>query len=192
MDQTTVHAPGYSFALVNIDCLPSSTHFNVVMDLESSIAGLLPYLAASLPGCTYVHGSDVLNRMDDGHIVAIYPRRITITDVLDLAGAARICHDYYQKILEVTANRENITPLYEKRLSVSVLDIFRALPGSNCGQCAEPTCMAFAARVFRREAPLSACEPAAGGGAPAKRLKLVPQLRDNGYEVPASWTKGTA
>jgi ArsR family metal-binding transcriptional regulator len=187
MDQTTVRAPGYCFTLVNIDCLRSSTHFNVVMDLASSIEALLPHLAAALPGCTYLHGSGVINRMDDGHIVAIYPQQITVTDVLDLASATRICRAYYQKILDVQANRETITPIYEKRLSITVLDIFRALPGTNCGQCAEPTCMAFAARVLRREVPLSACGPATPASENQKLLKPLPQLRANGYEVPASW-----
>jgi ArsR family metal-binding transcriptional regulator len=186
MDQTVVREQGYCFSLVNIDCLPSSTHFNVVMDLAASIEELLPYLAACLPGCTYVHGSGVINRMDDGHIVAIYPRQITITDVLDLAGATQICRDYYRQILEVLANRANITPLYEKRLSISVLGLFRALPGTNCGQCSEPTCMAFAARVFRREVPIDACEPLFTAAEEDKRLKLLTQLRANGYEVPAS------
>jgi hypothetical protein len=64
MDQTIVREQGYSFTLVNIDCLPSSTHFNVVMDLNESIDELLPYLTAILPGCTYVHGSGVINRVD--------------------------------------------------------------------------------------------------------------------------------
>jgi ArsR family metal-binding transcriptional regulator len=186
MDQTVVREPGYCFSLVNIDCLPSSTHFNVVMDLDTSIEELLPYLAARLPGCTYVHGSGVINRMDDGHIVAIYPRQITITDVLDLAGATQICRSYYQQILEVLANQASITPLYEKRPSISVLDIFRALPRTNCGQCSEPTCMAFAARVFRREIPIGACDPLFTAIEEDKRLKLMARLRANGYEVPAS------
>jgi ArsR family metal-binding transcriptional regulator len=186
MDQTIVREQGYCFSLVNIDCLRSSTHFNVVMDLDASIDELLPYLAACLPGCTYVHGSGVINRMDDGHIVAIYQRQITITDVLDLSSATQICQNYYRKILEVQANQPTITPLYEKRLSISVLDIFRALPGTNCNQCSEPTCMAFAARVFRREAPISACDPLFTAIEEEKRLKLFTQLRANGYEAPAS------
>ncbi len=70
---------GYSFCLTNVDCLRTSTEFNVVMDLESTIEDLMPYLAACLPGCNYVHGSDVINLMDAGHIIGIHPKRITMT-----------------------------------------------------------------------------------------------------------------
>ncbi|NTW35914.1 MAG: hypothetical protein HGB17_07255, partial [Syntrophobacteraceae bacterium] len=46
MQQNITHCDGYSFMLVNIDCLRDSTHFNIVMDLQVSIEALLPYLAA--------------------------------------------------------------------------------------------------------------------------------------------------
>ena len=39
----------------------------------------------------------------------------------------------------------------------SPTDIFRVLDRSNCKQCNEPTCLAFAARVFRGERELSDC-----------------------------------
>jgi len=91
MDEHIHRRKGYLFYLVNIDCLRTSTLFNVVMELEASIEDLLPYLAACLPGCNYVHGSDVVDLMDAGHIVGIYPSRITITGVEGEEEAERLC-----------------------------------------------------------------------------------------------------
>jgi ArsR family metal-binding transcriptional regulator len=190
METTTVREAGYAFSLVNIDCLRSSTHFNVVMDLDESVEALLPYLAATLPGCTYIHGTGVINLMDRGHIVAIYPRRITATDVPSLESAAALCRKYYDTILSVAAAREAIAPILVKRLSVGVLDIFRALPGSNCGRCRALTCMAFAALVMRRESSIADCLPLFEDVSTDKLRALFARLRENGYEVPA-WPEST-
>jgi ArsR family metal-binding transcriptional regulator len=183
MNDTVIREPGYSFTLVNIDCLPTSTHFNIVMQLDDSIEQLLPYLAACLPGCTYVHGTGVINLLEDGHIVAIYPRQITVTDVSGVEEARGVCRTYFQKIMDVGASRETISPLYERRLSIGVLDIFRALPRTNCGRCESPTCMAFAARVFRREARISDCVPLLDEVEKDTVEELLQRLRANGYET---------
>ncbi len=149
--------PGYSFRLVNIECMPQSDHFNVIMELREPIDDLLPYCAAVLPNCTYVHGTGVANAMDQGHIVGLYGDKITITDVSGPEEAALWCERYYRKIEEIRRNRESIMPVFHKRPPVTVLDIYRTLPQTNCGRCGVPTCMAFAAKVFRGESSLSDC-----------------------------------
>jgi len=182
IDQNVIRKPGYSFYLVNIDCMPTSDHFNVVMDMEESIEELLPYLAAGFLGCTYIHGTGVINLMDAGHIVAIYPRQITITDLRSIEEGERLCGEYFQKIAEVKATKESIRPVFEKRPSLTVLDILRRLPKTGCGLCGCTTCMAFAAGVFRREIVIASCPPLALE--PEKYRDLFNQLRANGYDAP--------
>ncbi len=174
---------GYSYYLVNIDCLRSSTQFNVVMDLDASIQDLLPYLAACLPGCNYVHGSDIVDLMEAGHIVGIYPRRITITGVEGQEEAERLCSDYYGRIRDAESRKNTITPVYDKRTTLRVLDILRALPKTNCGACSAPSCMAFAAQVFRREADISACPVFLDDL--ERHRDLLHEMRAHGYRVPA-------
>lgn len=173
---------GYSFRLVNIDCLRTSTDFNVVMELEESIEDLLPYLAASLPGCSYVHGSGVIDLMDAGHIVGIYPERITITSVRSSEEAALLCSTYFDKIRQVRGDRNSIRPVYAARPILTLLEILRALPRTNCGACESPTCIAFAARVFRREAPLSLCP--SFWEQREKYAALLDKMASCGYLVP--------
>ncbi len=182
MEQNTTRCGGYSFMLVNIDCLRDSTHFNIIMDLEHSIEDLLPYLAARLPGCTYTHGTGVINLMDAGHIVGIYPKQITITDVTGSEEARVLCAKYFSSIQDVASNRSAITPVLKKRSTITVMDILRALPRTNCGLCESATCMAFAARVFRREVSIGACEPL--GASLESHEDLIRQLKENGYPVP--------
>lgn len=182
MIQNVTQCEGYSFSMVNIDCIRDSTHFNILMDLDRSIEELLPYLASRLPGCTYTHGTGFVNLMDAGHIVGIYPDRITITDVAGIQEARGLCARYFSLIREVEANRSSITPVLMKRSTVSVMTILRALPGTNCGLCESASCMAFAASVFRRESSIGACRPLRMNLEDCE--SLFEQLRENGYTVP--------
>ncbi|MBW1991303.1 MAG: DUF3786 domain-containing protein [Deltaproteobacteria bacterium] len=40
---------------------------------------------------------------------------------------------------------------------MSVLDVFKMLPGSNCGECGQPTCLAFATQVIKEGQELERC-----------------------------------
>lgn len=42
---------------------------------------------------------------------------------------------------------------------ISPIDVYRALPRTNCGECGEANCMAFATRVINGEVVLDACTP---------------------------------
>lgn len=182
IDDNSEMRQGYSFRLVNIDCLRTSTDFNVVMELEESIEDLLPYLAASLPSCSYVHGSGVIDFMDAGHIVGIYPERITITSVRSSEEAALLCRTYFEKIQQVRGARDSIQPVYKTRPTLTLMDILKALPKTNCGACESPTCIAFAARVLRREAPLALC-PAFLEHC-SRHENLLQKMASAGYDVP--------
>ena len=173
---------GYAFSLENIDCLRTSTRFNVVMDLEESILDLLPLLASVLPGCTYIHGTDVISLMDSGHIIGIYPGRITFTGVSGLDEGKTLCRTYFEKISEVKENKNDLTPVYRKKPTIQVIHILRCLPRTNCGVCGHPTCMAFAAKVFQREALISACIPFMEKV--ETNGEFLYELQKNGYEVP--------
>lgn len=181
-DSQALKKAGYSFSLVNIECLPHSTHYNILMDLERPIESLLPYIAACLPGCTYVHGTGVVQVMDRGHIVAIYPDRLTITDVRGLDEAEALCAEYHSLIERVERERPVLTPVLRKRRTISVLDIFRQLPRTDCGSCGLPTCLAFAAAVFRQDSLIGDCGPLSE--APSEYEALIAILLANGYQTP--------
>jgi CO dehydrogenase/acetyl-CoA synthase gamma subunit (corrinoid Fe-S protein) len=60
------------------------------------------------------------------------------------------------------------------------------LPRTNCGICQLPTCMAFAARVHRRECSIADCTPFLAEIGEAKYAQFLEQMLRNGYETPAS------
>ncbi len=55
--------------------------------------------------------------------------------------------------------REEIEPSYETRERPPALEIFKRLPRTNCRACGEPSCLAFAVRVWSGEVSVNECVP---------------------------------
>jgi len=169
--------------LVNIECMPTSTKFNAIVDLEVDIGDLLPYLATVIRGCTYIHGTGELNYMDKGHIIAIRSRQITVTALADEVEARQVCEDLRNMINEVDTQRESITPTLRKHARLDPLTVYRELPQTNCGECGEATCMAFAARVVSRELTVNGCKILLENEYNGQRERLWQMLKEAEYEV---------
>jgi ArsR family metal-binding transcriptional regulator len=169
--------------LVNIECMPASTKFNAIIDLETDIGDLLPYLATEIRGCTYFHGANELNYMKQGHIIAIRPRQITVTALQDEVEAQQMCEELKKMINGVHERRDSITPTLRKQARVDPLTVYRELPQTNCGECGETTCMAFAARVASREMVASHCGSLLLGEYESNRERLWGMLEQAEYDV---------
>ena len=172
-----------NFKLVNIECMPNSTKFNIIVDLEVDIGDLLPYLATVIRGCTYIHGTDELNYMDKGHIIAIRSGKITVTALADEAEARQVCEELRNTINQVDKQRESITPTLRKHARLHPLAVYRELPRTNCGECGEATCMAFAARVVRRELTAKGCKILLDKAYDSQRQRLWQMLEQAEYEM---------
>lgn len=74
-------------------------------------------------------------------------------------------------------------------MALSGLDIFKLLPKTNCGDCAVPTCMAFAMKLAQKKAELSECPHASDeakatlGAASEPPIRLVKIGRNNPLEI---------
>jgi ArsR family metal-binding transcriptional regulator len=172
-----------NFKLVNIECMPTSTKFNAIVELEVDIGDLLPYLATVIRGCTYIHGTGELNYMDKGHIIAIRSGEITVTALADEAEARQVCEELRNTINQVDKQRESITPTLRKHARLDPLAVYRELPRTNCGECGEATCMAFAARVVSRELTANGCKILLDKTYDSQRQRLWQMLEQAEYEV---------
>lgn len=181
--QVMIRPESVSMRLVNIECMPSSTKFNLIIDLEEDIGELLPYLATEIKGCTYIHGSGQLNYMEQGHIIAIRPLQITVTAVEDEAEARRICEQLISLINSVHGRRSQIAPALRKQGRVGPLAVYRALPGTNCGRCGESSCLAFAARVAGRDLLPWLCTPLQEQQYEKEKRLLLDLLAQADYDI---------
>ncbi|MCX8204654.1 MAG: acetyl-CoA decarbonylase/synthase complex subunit gamma [Candidatus Nezhaarchaeota archaeon] len=63
------------------------------------------------------------------------------------------------------------------------LDVYRNLPGTNCGECGEVNCMAFAAKVIERQKNVEDCKPLFKPEYKEKLQRLLDLLRPPVKEV---------
>lgn len=113
----------YRFELVLPECNPSALTINAVAKLDEDIGEVLPYLNASLRGCRFYPEGNFLRFLQEGRVITLYPRKITVTGLRDREEAARVLSEVKELINQTYANRQNITPSYKKGGEVKPLQV---------------------------------------------------------------------
>jgi ArsR family metal-binding transcriptional regulator len=103
----------------------------------------------------------------------LYRHRITIAKADEIVDAWLILDGIRLLVEKTWATRDAIEPSYETRKRPPALEIWRRLPGTNCGVCGERTCMAFALRLWAGGARLRQCGPVFVPEQTARRAALV-------------------
>ena len=169
----------YTLRVVLSDCNPSSQKVNALVDLSTDVSEVLPYLNTVLRGIQYNEAEKILVVKKGGRLITFRPRQIALTKLED-ENEARIVMEELKQILNVTyANREQIKPTYTSRSIPRPLDIFKLLPGKNCKECGEPTCMAFSLKLVNDEIGWKQCPLLLTKDFEKNRLKLMEVLPDS-------------
>jgi ArsR family metal-binding transcriptional regulator len=176
----------YKFEISFPECNPFAQTVNAIAVLSKDISDVLPYLASVIAYCNYDDNTKTLTFRKEGKAVAVYSRQIAISKLKDKDEAKQVLEELKDMINITYENRHDIQPCYKKGGELKYLDVFKLLPGTNCKDCGEPTCLAFATRLVQQEVNIAQCSPLFSGQFEDKRNKLLGLLRNAGYEVPNS------
>ena len=177
----------YKFQLFAPKCNPSAEYANCLAALREDIREVFPYLNATLKACQYNPDVPFLRFRHEGHVIALRPRQAAVSKLADADEAKRVLESVKELINDTWERREQITPSYRRAGSLTALQLYRLLPGGNCGKCGEPTCLAFAVKLADEEATLENCSPLLETQHEEKRRALVELLLEAGYDVPEDW-----
>jgi len=147
----------YTLRLVLSDCNPSSQKVNALVDLSEDISEVLPYLNTVLKGLQYNQDEKFLTVKREGRLITFRSRQIAVAKLEDENEARSVLEKLKEIVNATYVNRDHIKPTYDSRPTPRPLDISKLLPGNNCKECGEPTCMAFALRLVNDEAILIQC-----------------------------------
>jgi len=147
----------YDLKIVLSDCNPSSLKVNAIADLSEDISEVLPYLNTVLKGLQYYTEEKILTAKRGGRLITFRPRQIALTKLEDEKEATAVMEELKQIVNETFANKDRIKPTYTSRPIPRPLDVFKLLPGKNCKECGESTCMAFALKLINDEVKLNQC-----------------------------------
>ena len=113
--------------------------------------------------CFYVAKGNSISVSENGKMIAIYDKRITIAKADDIVDAWHVLESLRRLINDVWKRKEQITPSFETRTRPHALEIYSRLPRTNCKLCGEMTCFAFAMKLWSGGTKPSACSAIFGG-----------------------------
>jgi len=77
----------------------------------------------------------------------------------NMTDALQIFDWLKELINETWEKRDGITPCFEKKQRPATMDIYKLLPKTNCRECGDATCFAFAARLLQGSQKIENCKP---------------------------------
>jgi ArsR family metal-binding transcriptional regulator len=142
-------------------CTADPMKVKITAQADHAIGEFLPYLLALDPRADYSErGGFVTFKVGQSNVTVFATGKVTATKLEDEANARSLLDGLTRRINELNARRDrlDLRSLRERR-ALSILEVLRQLPRTNCGACGHPTCMAFAASIVRAEVTTSQCVP---------------------------------
>jgi ArsR family metal-binding transcriptional regulator len=140
-----------------LPCLAGPGKIIVIGKPDRSLAEVIPYLA-TLPG-SIAYNPEVLTltfRRQPG-FMTLYPDKVYIIQVRDTEEGLDLLKALVEAINVTWEHRAQLVAMTVARRAPRWLDIWTQLPQTNCKQCGEATCMAFAAALLQQKRPLAEC-----------------------------------
>jgi len=144
-------------------CVADLDRLRLIAHVGGDLSEVLPLLNAEMPAASYVRGLPVLTSMDGHRMVSIFKDRVAIAKADDIVDAWVSLERVRCLLNDTWSRRASITPSYELRQRPPAIEIYKRLPGTNCRECGEATCLAFAFRVWKGELAPALCHPVFGG-----------------------------
>jgi ArsR family metal-binding transcriptional regulator len=151
-----------SISLVKtLPCLAELGKIIVIGNPNRSLNDVLPYLA-TLPGVIAFNPATLTLTFRRPHgFMTLYPEKIYITQVQDSQEGLELLSALVEAINATWEHRAELVAVTAARRAPGWLDIWNLLPQTNCKQCGEATCMAFAATLLQQTRALAECLPLA-------------------------------
>ncbi len=141
-----------------------------------NLSVLFPYINAVSEDAKYFENPHYIQFMFKGKRCALYEDKAITAPFEDKESVIEYIDILIGFLNELYEKKETITPDSTKFRHISVLDIVKLLPRTNCGKCGLSTCMAFAASLSRGEVPLSKCSDS--GSLPEENAEQLMSVLD--------------
>ena len=142
-----------------LPCLADPGKIIVIGKPARSLDDVIPYLA-TLPGVIAYNPKTltITFRRQPGFL-SLYPDKIYITQVKDTSTGLEVLDALKDAINATWEHHEELTAVTTARRAPRHLDIYTLLPQTNCKQCGEATCLAFAVLLIQQTRSLDECLP---------------------------------
>jgi cysteine desulfurase/selenocysteine lyase len=175
-DYTSKFVCGYKIVRSS-PCFSDESKIRVIAELDRDVEELLPYLNASIRGAYLAEGGSFTFSYQQRPVI-LESKQVILGKTEDTDKAREILNSVIAIINRVAANRDTITPTNESRQSLSPYNLYRHLPRTNCRECGELTCMAFATGLVQERCRLDQCRPLQDAARTSEREAIEKLLED--------------
>jgi DNA-binding CsgD family transcriptional regulator/ArsR family metal-binding transcriptional regulator len=146
-----------SLSRVGILPLVTNKRWGAHFKLETDIRAIFPYINSVTPGARYHERPEHIFFLFNGINCTVYPKDIIAAPFSDKEEADAFFQKFSHFINDLDARRNEIVPDLRKYRPISVLDVFKLLPQTNCGECGYKSCLAFAGAMRQGETTPAQC-----------------------------------
>ena len=142
-----------------LPCLAEPGRIIVIGKPNRALGEVIPYLA-TLPGViAYNPETRTLTFRRPHGFMTLYPDKVYITQVVDTAEGLQLFETLKEAVNAVWEKRAELVAVAARKRAPRHLDIWELLPRTNCKQCGEASCLAFAVAVLQHNRLLNECAP---------------------------------
>jgi ArsR family metal-binding transcriptional regulator len=144
-----------------LPCLAEPGKIIVIGQPCRSLTEVIPYLATLPSVIAFNPETLTLTFRRPRGFMTLYPEKVYITQVIDSQEGLELLAALVEAVNATWENRTELVAITTARRAPRWLDIWTLLPQTNCKQCGEATCMAFAAALLQQTRTLTECLPLA-------------------------------
>lgn len=171
-----------SFRIVKkMPCIADPQKLRVIAKVEGELYKAFPYLNRIREDAVYSQALQTITLKNGEKTLTISPTHITMTLIEDENEANRLLEELKNLINSVYEKKDQIEPLFEMRKNLKVKDIIQYLPRTDCKQCGERSCFAFAYKLLNGETELKRCKEIEKEDYYEMKQTLYEILRNHGY-----------
>lgn len=146
-----------------LPCIADPKKLRVIGKIETSenFVDLMPYVAWLIPNSSYSEKNGWISFKKGVKIITIHSDGfVTMTQIKDEGEAMEILREIENKVREAQTKKDVIDLSKPKeKIRVTAMDVYNYLPKTNCKECGESTCMAFAVKLLNGEKDVKDCRP---------------------------------
>lgn len=166
-----------SIALVRtLPCLAEPGKIIVIGAPSRDLGDVLPFLATLPNTITYNPDARTLTFRRPRGFLTLYCDKVIFTQVDHPDQGIELLAALVDAINATWKHRHELIAITKPQRAPRPLDVWALLPQSNCKQCGEATCMAFAFALLQQQRDLEECRPLADDATLADRRVTLEAL----------------
>ncbi len=148
-------------------CIVAENMIRILMQLDTEINEIIPILVTKYPpgNVNYIENKNILTLNIYERLVTLYPSgKVSMNKTIDKEDALEVIRGIMEVINKsyIEMNSEDsvdYSEMKDKLSKIGPLSLYNCLPKTDCEDCEEATCMAFAIKLLSGDTKLDKCTP---------------------------------